>query len=136
MKCQLAAMSVLCALTAGGVQAAGTSHFSISIAGTGMASRTLELEAPPRGKTVVETLGELTVELTPRQSDHPSSTAIVRLLRNQDGTRMVLHTARVAEHSQDKVQMAYLLCDDTVTFMSPAPQVSPGCRAQTPMPAP
>lgn len=116
------------AVQARGVEEVPPPHYSISIQGTGIAGRTLELDAPPYSRTVVESLGDLTVELTPSQNGDPNGPAVVRLLRNYEGARLLLHTAKVAARSHGKWQLAYLICNDTVTFMSPAPHNPPDCR--------
>lgn len=127
--CLVYALGVAAATAqARGVEDAPPPHFSISIQGTGIAGKTLEMDAPPFSKTVVESLGDLTVELTPRQDAGPNGRAVVRLLRNYEGARVLLHTAKVAGNSQGNWQLAYLICNDTVTFLSPAPQPLPGCR--------
>lgn len=127
--CFVCALGVAAAaVQARGVEEVPPPHFSISIHGTGIAGKTLELDAPPYSKTVVESLGDLTVELTPRQDTDPNGRAVVRLLRNYEGARVLLHTAKVAGSNPGKWQLAYLICNDAVTFLSPAPQNLPGCR--------
>lgn len=135
MSFRTAGYCLVCALgvAAAAVQARGVEdvpppHFSISIQGTGIAGKTLELDAPPYSKTVVESLGDLTVELTPRQDTDPNARAVVRLLRNYEGARVLLHTAKVAGYYHGTWQLAYLICNDAVTFLSPAPPTLPGCH--------
>ena len=70
----------------------------------------------------------LRLELTAPRDDGVDDVTIVRLLRDDGGYYKVLHEARTTAPADSERSFTYRVCGPEVTFMTPAPYVTPKCE--------
>ena len=70
--------------------------------------------------------GNLQIEFSPVVAEGGNAATLVQLMRSSD--LQVLHTARQSHLGVDVRRIAYVVCDDRVTFMSPTPKGLPTCE--------
>lgn len=84
----------------------------------------------PNRVVVIDAPGGLRLEVISPREDGPTAEAQIRLLKPQgQGEFVVLHQAHSAGPAKATRSISYRVCDGVVTFLTPAPVVSPNCAS-------
>lgn len=86
------------------------------------------LSVEARHMQVVDGPAGLKLEVSAPRDDGPKAEYLVRLLKAVGGHYQVLHEAKTIGSSAQERSFSYLVCGSEVTFITPAPQVTPLCK--------
>lgn len=101
--------------------------YEISVRDSGSPLRTVELELNPFETRRMDLTDSLQIELVAAASaDDPGQTTI-RLWRSPEAELALLHSARQSGALGSSRRIAYLVCANGITFLSPAPRHLPEC---------
>ncbi|KPF68153.1 hypothetical protein IP84_10370 [beta proteobacterium AAP99] len=132
----LAALALVTALVTASAAAFGTQatapqknpqafQFNVEVRVGSAQPQAVGLAVLPRQVVRVPMGSDLILEVNaPAQDNEPS---LVRLLRGTDNLAQVLHESRTLAPASVARTLAYRVCGQSVTFISPAPPAVPSC---------
>ncbi len=109
--------------------AAGTFQFNGEVQKDSLRSSAYGLSIKLGQVAMFDMPGELKLQIATPKQDDERAVAVVRLLRPTAGPNRyeILHEARTVGASGKERSISYLVCGEQVTFLTPAPQVTPTC---------
>jgi|GEM_PF-5664766 len=106
----------------------GEFRFSGEVRSGDLSPLAFGLSVETRHLQVVEAPAGLKLEVAAPRDDGPKAESLVRLLKAVGGQYQVLHEAKTIGSSDRERSFSYLVCGSEVTFITPAPQVTPLCK--------
>ena len=86
------------------------------------------LAVAPGFAQIVDLPAGLKLEVSSPREDGESAQTYVRLLHASNSGFRVLHEARSTGSAAYKRSFSYLVCGSVVTFLTPAPAITPQCK--------
>lgn len=128
MKNACAVTAVALFVTGAASASSGAFRFSGEVKSGNLPPLAFGLSIKTRHVQFVEVPAGLKLEVAAPLDDGPKAEALIRLLKAEGGQYQVLHEAKTIGSSAEERSFSYLVCGSEVTFITPAPQVTPLCK--------